>query len=707
MNRNRVVQLVAIGLGVGCLAGTSLLTPAINRQRESLIDNQVVENLDPKYALLAAMGSFRGLAVDALWYQAEMAKRDGNYFDAKAKRDLIVTLQPRFPQVWRFQAWDMAYNISVGTHTADERWDWVHKGIRLLRDEGIPNNPDSVELYRELAWIFFHKVGQYSDDFHWYYKQQIAQEWQELLGAPTEGATTQQVLEEFRPIVDAAENYLTFDEPSRTAKAAMQDLIGRFPDQREELEKALKLPLVRFVDRIDRLQGAWREEHPELAEALTPVLNDSRERLARATADPASMLYEESPEARGVAEQLFQLGLSLDANALRRIGRLQMLERYADLELIRQRASEFLDETDRKLLEIVVDPRNAGGLRSLLAFMRAKVVMNDYHMDPSVMYEVMQSYGPVDWRHPTAHGLYWADLGMERAGRVRDRSKIDWLNTARQRIHNIQELTRYGRVNYDPISRRITMLPDPRFIEMYDQAMQEAIEASKQYSWDGGDNTESFQAGHENFLQQGVLYAYIYGDEREAQRYYDRVRKLYGHLPHNLMNGEYKLPLADFVATQLQRDWDMTSMAPAWVDGMLQQAFMNGLANGDARSFNRFMEIAQKVHTEYNQRRANPTPNAPRERLTMPPFPQMVADSYIALMQRPGMPITEKSRIYYFTPPPMQTATYPRFYEAVRKQAEQEGIDADRAFPRPPGLENMELKPQDVRPDAAGTIEVK
>ena len=61
----------------------------------------------------------------------------------------------------------------------------------------------SVRLYRELAWIFFHKLGQYSDDQHWYYKRKLASEMQEIVGAPTEGATTQQAIDEFSKIVDA------------------------------------------------------------------------------------------------------------------------------------------------------------------------------------------------------------------------------------------------------------------------------------------------------------------------------------------------------------------------------------------------------------------------------------------------------------------------------------------------------------------------
>src|SRR5207248_11336331 len=81
--------------------------------------------------------------------------------------------------------WNMAYNISV-TYPAtapEERWKWVQNGYKLLRDEAIPNNPTNTQLYRELSWIFFHKVADFMDECHWYYKNQFALEMEDILGA--------------------------------------------------------------------------------------------------------------------------------------------------------------------------------------------------------------------------------------------------------------------------------------------------------------------------------------------------------------------------------------------------------------------------------------------------------------------------------------------------------------------------------------------
>jgi tetratricopeptide (TPR) repeat protein len=212
MNNSRIVTGLALLVMVVSLGGAAAVVPVINQERKVLqlgFSEKLGEAMPPHIAIaVVALGPFRGLLVDVLWYRANEMKEAGDYFEANQLSEWITTLQPRFAQVWAFHAWNMAYNISVATHTPDERWDWVNKGIRLLRDKGIPYNPRAVRLYRELSWIFFHKVGRLSDDMHWFYKQQLAMEWQEILGGLNDGASTKEVIEQFRPITQAADTLL-------------------------------------------------------------------------------------------------------------------------------------------------------------------------------------------------------------------------------------------------------------------------------------------------------------------------------------------------------------------------------------------------------------------------------------------------------------------------------------------------------------------
>jgi hypothetical protein len=197
---------IAAAVSVVAITASSFLSPRIDRQREQeqlIFTNTVNKSLPPQYAVFqAGAGIFRGIAINVLWQRASQMKDEGKFFEAMQLADWITTLQPRFPQVWEFNSWNLAYNMSVATQTPEERWTWVRKGIDLLQQKGIPNNPRSLRLYRQLAWIYFHKVGDLLDDMHMYYKTQLAAEWHAFLGPPPDG-NRERVAAWFKPIGDA------------------------------------------------------------------------------------------------------------------------------------------------------------------------------------------------------------------------------------------------------------------------------------------------------------------------------------------------------------------------------------------------------------------------------------------------------------------------------------------------------------------------
>lgn len=176
-------------LALAVLFGASALSPIVNarRQSEGLLAAPIEQSAQPSmmYAPLMAFG--RAWLVDFLWLRATKLKEERRYFDAYQLSRMICELQPRFASVWAFQAWNMAYNISVTLKTPEERWRWVKNGIELLRDKAIPLNPHNTQLYKDLAWTFFHKVGDFTDEMHYYYKVQLALLVEDILGDPPDG----------------------------------------------------------------------------------------------------------------------------------------------------------------------------------------------------------------------------------------------------------------------------------------------------------------------------------------------------------------------------------------------------------------------------------------------------------------------------------------------------------------------------------------
>lgn len=154
----------------------------VDRTKFDLTTFEPLENAPPALAFTTvALGGFRGLIANALWIRASNMQEEDKYFEMVQLADWITKLEPRFADVWRVQAWNMAYNISVKFKNPEDRWRWVQRGFQLLRDDGLRYNPRSSDLYRELSTIFAHKIGANLDDAHMVYKLHLAQQMEEVV----------------------------------------------------------------------------------------------------------------------------------------------------------------------------------------------------------------------------------------------------------------------------------------------------------------------------------------------------------------------------------------------------------------------------------------------------------------------------------------------------------------------------------------------
>lgn len=301
MTRDSVIQCVAAGVIAVALLGAGALAPRISSSASvhRLVYTDTAERgAPPEVALGIAMGAFRGLFVNYLWMRANTLKEAGKFYEAVQLSDAITRLQPRFPRVWVFHAWNMAYNISVTTQTREERWKWVNDGIALLRDKGIPANPNEMILHKELAWFFQHKIGAFMDDANGYYKRKLAEEWTIVLGPPPRhdpkvrdrAVAIQRYVEWLTPIVDAPDDLASViaAEPSvGELVAQLRDGIGEdlgfYTLRRYELARAAKQSL--RASQAAAVQGPksavmWRlVDDPRFAKAWERLLPHLRRRL--------------------------------------------------------------------------------------------------------------------------------------------------------------------------------------------------------------------------------------------------------------------------------------------------------------------------------------------------------------------------------------------------------------------------------------------
>lgn len=187
----------------------------------------------PSMLLTPILALGRAPLVDYLWIRATKLKEEGHFFDAYQLSEMICELQPKFAPVWAFQGWNMAYNISVTLKSPEERWRWVRNGYELIRDKGIPLNPTNTQLYRELAWILFHKVGDTMDEMHAYYKLQFALIVEDILGEPLDDFVRPGRVRgdfyrdyDFQSLADAPQNFDTLLKERPDVAAFIETLKG-------------------------------------------------------------------------------------------------------------------------------------------------------------------------------------------------------------------------------------------------------------------------------------------------------------------------------------------------------------------------------------------------------------------------------------------------------------------------------------------------
>lgn len=125
--------------------------------------------------IMVGLGGFRGIVAEILWFRADRLQQEGRYVELVQLSDWIARLDPRASETWSYSAWNMAYNISAMMNRPEDRLRWVAHGVSLLRDDALVWNPTDARLYRELAWLYQHKIGGDGDTAHLIYKLSLAE----------------------------------------------------------------------------------------------------------------------------------------------------------------------------------------------------------------------------------------------------------------------------------------------------------------------------------------------------------------------------------------------------------------------------------------------------------------------------------------------------------------------------------------------------
>lgn len=160
---------------IGCfLTGTFYSGNVLQQKYQSREDISVssLENMPPWIAFSSvALGGFKSLLVNTLWVRIFDLQENDRYFELLQMSDWLTDLQPDMTNTWKFQVWNISYNVLARFTKPKDRYRWLKQGIRLLRDKAIFYNPKNVELYNELALLYELKMSLDHDVYHLSYKK--------------------------------------------------------------------------------------------------------------------------------------------------------------------------------------------------------------------------------------------------------------------------------------------------------------------------------------------------------------------------------------------------------------------------------------------------------------------------------------------------------------------------------------------------------
>jgi len=629
LSRDRWIQIVALSVALLLFGASSVLgmqLSAMAGQHRLSYADRAEEGDPPQVAVGIAMGAFRGIFVNFLWMRANELKEAGRYHEAMNLSRAITTLQPRFPRVWVFHAWNMAYNISVATHTRQERWDWVNKGIRLLREEGIPANPNDLLLHRELAWIFLHKIAGVTDDANQYYRRALALEWHWLLGRPPQAS-------------------VSLSERDATIEA--------------------------FAQRLDRIADAPR--------TLAGAMELERREIDRAVAEGRIARGSVEPMLPGLMQALAEIDVRPGFGLLERVGMLRESRR----SVMREAYAASFGPRSRRLAELLEDPAYERAWEILLDHTRRRVLVEDYRMEPHRMARYTRRYGPIDWRHPAAHALYWSAKGSERSEATvtgTSHTDVDIVNAERIILQSVQELYRFGDLLFDPLDfmRRAEAgtylaMPNIHFLDTYGNILSEMRERagifeSRQRAY------TTYSAGYENFLQDAIRFLYRRGQRREAELYFTRLREFPEQNLSDPMTSYWRsLPLSEFVQFQFREERFLTTyVASSEIYGSLQTAFIVGLRNNDMELFRQNVDFAREFHRrymEYSRRLVAASGSVGRAEVVTADFDLLMGLTFVQAIMAVGL--DEAETMFTAAPPNLRRYAYDTLVGIYRDEVNQ------------------------------------
>jgi hypothetical protein len=223
---------------------------------------------------------------------------------------------------------------------------------------------------------------------------------------------------------------------------------------------------------------------------------------------------------------------------------------------------------------------------------KQRILEQELKMDPSIMKDLDEKYGPLEWRLPEAHAIYWASLGLKNA-------KHEDLITLRRAIYQSMQLSFYrGRLIPNYTTRTFALGPNlesfPNVNRTYEE--QEALEE------DPGQKAGIAKA-QRNVIRDAIYFLYSAGREKEAKHWFDYLAE---HFPNDTLlanrpdSKPKDLTVDEYAFARIQEEFGDTSpdRTKGVVEGLLRRYYLSLALDEDDAAAN-YDLLIRKAYARY------------------------------------------------------------------------------------------------------------
>ena len=231
---------------------------------------------------------------------------------------------------------------------------------------------------------------------------------------------------------------------------------------------------------------------------------------------------------------------------------------------------------------------------------RARRLRDEYHLDPRLMQQVDERHGPLDWRLPQAHAIYWATRSAAVA------TGFSAVQAERMISQAMAQAFREGRLFVSEDGA--IFVPSPN-LELVPRVRREFEDALKEHP-----DVTTFPTAHRNFLIEATMALYLANRRDEARDVFDDLARRYP-------GADTKDGLEPFVYRTFATDLkDMNDFdAQNYVEGLFGQALF-WEAIGDAGRAAGYDQLARLCWRSFMAARTDPEF---RDRTGLPPIPRL------------------------------------------------------------------------------------